>query len=139
MFYKLLRPCSLAKVAKGLRLGCAIAAFGFAAPMASAQTFLTEAELLLLIPGASVYSKSDRGTPWAQNYSEPELDATLKGSIRGIYGKRRYYAKWYVKDDKWCENWGNGQACWNVEQVGEKALRLYNDNGRARPNLWYLK
>ena len=124
--------------AKGLRTACAAAGFlCLSVPGAGAQTFLSNAELLDIIPGSTIYSKTDRGTPWAQVYSEP--DGKTKGSIRGIFGKRKYYAKWFVRDDQWCENWGNGQACWRVEKVDFRSLRLYNRDGSARPNLWTLK
>ena len=124
--------------AKGLRTACAAAGFlCLSVPGAAAQTFLSNAELLDIIPGSTIYSKTDRGTPWAQVYSEP--DGKTKGSIRGIFGKRKYYAKWFVRDDQWCENWGNGQACWRVEKVDFRSLRLYNRDGSARPNLWTLK
>ena len=118
--------------------GLAVAVVFLAAPMARAQTFLTDAELLDAIPGMTVFSKSDRGTPWAQNYSVSDVDDAKKGAIRGIFGKRKYYAKWYVRDGKWCENWGNGQACWSVERVDSTSLRMYI-GAKPRPNLWHLK
>ena len=116
----------------------AVAVVFLAAPMARAQTFLTDAELLDAIPGMTVFSKSDRGTPWAQNYSVSDVDDAKKGAIRGIFGKRKYYAKWYVRDGKWCENWGSGQACWSVERVDSTSLRMYI-GAKPRPNLWHLK
>ena len=119
-------------------LGVAVVFFCISAPFANAQTFLTDAELLDVIPGMTVYSKTDRGVPWAQNYSASDVDDAKKGAIRGIFGKRKYYAKWFVRDGKWCENWGKGQACWNVEQVNSTSLRLYSGS-TPRPNLWYLK
>ena len=118
--------------------GLAVAVVFLAAPMARAQTFLTDAELLDAIPGMTVFSKSDRGTPWAQNYSVSDVDDAKKGAIRGIFGKRKYYAKWYVRDGKWCENWGSGQACWSVERVDSTSLRMYI-GAKPRPNLWHLK
>ena len=117
---------------------CAAMLISLTAAGASAQTFLSDAELLATIPGMTVYSKTDRGTPWAQNYSMSDVDDAKKGSIRGIFGKRKYYAKWFVRDGKWCENWGNGQACWTVERVNSKTLRMYG-GGKPRPNLWNLK
>ncbi|MBC7676740.1 MAG: hypothetical protein H7173_11930 [Rhodoferax sp.] len=118
--------------------GLAVALVFLAAPVARAQTFLTDAELLDAIPGMTVFSKSDRGTPWAQNYSVSDVDDAKKGAIRGIFGKRKYYAKWYVRDGKWCENWGSGQACWSVERVDSTSLRMYI-GAKPRPNLWHLK
>ncbi len=47
-------------------------------------------------------------------------------------------SKWYVEGDKWCENWGDGHACWDVEQVDAKSLRLY-ENGKAKKNLWHIE
>ena len=123
---------------RGWMAGLIVALFSFAAPMASARTFLNDAELLDAIPGMTVYSKTDRGTPWAQNYSVSDVDDKKKGSIRGIFGKRKYYAKWFVRDGKWCENWGKGQACWNVERVNSTSLRMFNGD-TPRPNLWNLK
>ena len=137
--HKFFRPVKHADRRFGGWLACLAVAFVvLAAPVASAQTFLTDAELLDAIPGMTVYSKSDRGTPWAQNYSVSDVDDAKKGAIRGIFGKRKYYAKWFVRDGKWCENWGNGQACWNVERVNSTSLRMYSGT-KPRPNLWNLK
>ena len=103
----------------------------------SAQTFLTEKELLTTIPGATVYgvSNSDGKTKWIQNYSTGKR----KGNIAGLWGgKDKYKAKWYVKNGQWCEKWNEGSACWHVERVKSKKLRMYND-GKPLKNLWRIK
>ena len=83
--------------------GIAVVCLGVSAPDARAQTFLTNAELLELLPGSTIYSKTDFGRPWAQIYSAP--DGKIKGTIRNVFGKQRKYAKWFVRDGQWCENW----------------------------------
>lgn len=107
------------------------------APAAHAQTFLTNAELLEIMPGSTIYSKNDRGRPWAQIYSEP--DGKIKGTIRSVFGKSRKYAKWFVRDGQWCENWGVGETCWHVERVGFQSLQLYSLDGKPRRNMWMLE
>ena len=138
MVIEFLRRSVFAPASSGFVTSCAVALVCLTAPIASARTFLSDAELLATIPGMTVYSKTDRGTPWAQNYSASDVDDVKKGAIRGIFGKRKYYAKWFVRDGKWCENWGNGQACWKVERVNSTSLRLYNGE-KPRPYLWHLK
>lgn len=138
MIKKILLLRSFVQASIGLIASIAVVLVCLTAPAARAQSFLSDAELLDLIPGMTVFSKTDRGTPWAQNYSVSDVDDAKKGSIRGVFGKRRYYAKWFVRDGQWCENWGNGIACWNVEKVSSTSLRMY-DGKRARPNLWHLK
>lgn len=99
-----------------------------------AQEFLTKAQLLALIPGQTINSKSSDGTAWTQTYSKGKS----KGSIAVNFGGEKLTAKWYVTGDTWCENWGSGKACWQVEQVDAKSLRMYED-GTPKPNLWKLK
>lgn len=106
------------------------------APMATAQTFMSEEELLATIPGSSINGKTDDGVSWVQNYSK--ANGKRKGAIKGLFKGDKIVSKWFVKDGQWCENWGSGQACWSVEKVDAKSLRMYSD-GKPRPNLWKLK
>ena len=117
--------------------GIAVVCLGVSSPDARAQTFLSNAELPELLPGSTIYSKTDFGRPWAQIYSAP--DGKIKGTIRNVFGKQRKYAKWFVLDGQWCENWGVGQACWHVERVSFQSLRMYTLDGKPRRNLWTLK
>ena len=124
--------------AKGLRICFAAAGIFFlSVPNANAQTFLSNAELLELLPGATLYSKNDRGMPWAQINSLP--DGKNKGTVRSVFGKRRPYAKWFVRDGQWCENWGVGETCWRVERLDFQTLRMYGKNGKPRNHLWMLQ
>lgn len=102
---------------------------------AYAQDFMSQAELISTIPGETIQSRSNDGTPWAQAYSK----GTKRGKIKGVYGGERYDAQWYVEGDKWCENWGDGQACWSVERVDERSLRMYDSDGSPRKHLWVLQ
>lgn len=117
-------------VALGISLFC------LSADAAQAQTFTTEDELLATIPGSSINSKTNKGVNWAQNYSK--ANGKRKGVIKGIFDCAKYDAKWFVKGGQWCENWGDGEGCWSVEQVDAKSLRMY-ENGKPRPNLWIFK
>lgn len=114
----------------------AVALLCLSAPMAQAQTLMTEEELLATIPGSSISSKTDKGVKWAQNYGKAK--GKRKGAIKGVFDGTQYDAKWYVENGLWCEDWGDGQACWSVERVDAKSLRMYVD-GKPRPNLWKLK
>jgi hypothetical protein len=137
MISRFLRQTGLGLVSNNVLASCAAAVLCLSAPSAGAQTFLSNSELLEIIPGSTIYSKAERGTPWAQVYSE--ADGKMKGTVRSIFGKRRYYAKWFVREGYWCENWGSGEACWRVEKVGFNALRLYTRDGKPRRHLWNLK
>lgn len=114
----------------------AAAAFLLAAPV-FAQTFMSEDELLATIPGSTIDSKTDKGKKWAQAYSKFD-GKHKKGAVAGKMEGQDYKAKWYVENGQWCENWGDGHACWEVERVDAKKLRFYVD-GKPRPNLWVLR
>lgn len=102
-----------------------------------AQSFMTEEELLATIPGSMINGKTNKGVPWAQSYGAYK-GGKKKGAIKGIMNDTKFDSKWYVENGQWCEDWGDGQACWQVERVDEKSLRMYAD-GKPRPNLWILK
>ncbi len=104
---------------------------------AQAQSFMTEEELLATIPGSMINGKTDKGAPWAQSYSKYK-GSKKKGVIKGVMNDVKFDSKWYVENGQWCEDWGDGHACWQVERVDAKSLRMYVD-GKARPNLWVLK
>ena len=103
---------------------------------ASTQEFMTQKELLATIPGGTLsgISNSDDKTRWVQNYGK----GRKKGKIAGLFGKEQYKSKWFVKGNKWCEDWGTGNGCWDVERVGEKELRGYVD-GKPLKNSWMIK
>ena len=111
-----------------------ISLFCLSADAAQAQTFMTEDELLATIPGSSVNSKTNKGVNWAQNYSK--ANGKRKGVIKGIFDGAKYDAKWFVKGGQWCENWGDGEGCWSVEQVDAKSLPMY-ENGKPRQIFGY--
>ena len=112
----------------------AAASFFATATASSATVFLTQAELLALIPGHSISSTSKNGVKWVQNYAMGKK----KGAISGKFGKDAVKSKWYVSGNQWCEDWGDGKACWDVERVDASSLRMYED-GVAKKNIWTLK
>lgn len=101
---------------------------------AQAQEFMTQEELLAAIPGHTIRAKSKDGTSWFQVYSTGKK----KGTIEGEFGDQPIKSKWYVTGDQWCEDWGAGKACWDVERVDANSLRLY-ENGTPKKNLWKLE
>jgi hypothetical protein len=103
----------------------------------SAQTFMSEDELLATIPGSVIDGKSKNGTVWAQAYSVAK-GGKKSGTINVNFGGEKSKSKWAVKDRMWCEDWGSGSACWQVERVGDKGLRMY-ENGKPKPNLWVMR
>jgi hypothetical protein len=117
-------------------VGAALALFGQALPASAGPKFMTESELMATIPGRAISAKSNNGVDWTQKYSA--ANKQKKGNIDGVFDGKAYKAKWFVKDGQWCENWGDGQACWMVERTGSKTLRLY-ENGKPKKNLWNLK
>lgn len=104
---------------------------------ASAQQFMSEEELLATFPGSTIDGKTDKGVPWVQAYSKFD-GKNKKGVIAGDFDGTEIKSTWYVQDGQWCEDWGDGSACWQVERVGKKKLRMYVD-GNPRPNLWKLR
>lgn len=106
---------------------------------ADAQQFMSEAELLATIPGSkiSAISNEDGKTKWIQAYSA--YNGRKKGVISGLWnGKDRYQAKWFVRNGQWCEEWETGKACWQIERVSKKKLRMYLD-GKPQKHTWNLK
>lgn len=101
---------------------------------ATAATFLTEQQLLATFPGHTVNSKTDKGVSWAQAYGKGKKT----GAIAGKFDGKDYKATWFVRNGMWCENWGDGEACWQVEDAGKGKYRMYKD-GKPRPNLWAVK
>ena len=136
MSTNLLRLPAFSRASKALLASCAVAVVCLAAPMATAQTFMTEDELLVTIPGSSISSKGDNGVAWAQNYSK--ANGKRKGVIKGVFDGTKYDAKWFVKGGQWCEKWADGEACWSAEKVDAKSLRMYKE-GKPHVNLWKLK
>lgn len=103
---------------------------------AGAQTFMTQKELLETLPGATITGVSARnGTAWIQVYSE----GRRRGNIAGRFGEDEYSAKWYVRQNKWCEDWGSGKACWFVERLDAKTLQTYEEDGTRKNNPWTLR
>ncbi|MFN6951503.1 MAG: hypothetical protein ACK4NE_02770 [Albidovulum sp.] len=98
---------------------------------------MSEEELLATFPGSTIDGKTDKGKKWAQAYSAYD-GKNKKGVIAGKFDGADIKSKWYVENGKWCENWGDGHACWQVERVGARKLRMYVD-GKPRPNLWVLR
>lgn len=128
-----LRLTRLATVS--LVLAASIAAIAPGA--ASAQEFMSEEELLATIPGSTIDGKTDKGVAWVQAYSAYD-GKKKKGRIAGEFEGQAIESTWYVENGQWCEDWGSGNACWQVEMVGKKKLRMYLD-GKPRPNLWKLR
>lgn len=102
-----------------------------------AQTFMSEDELLATIPGSTIDGKNNKGKPWVQAYSKYD-GKHKKGAIAGNSDGNSFKSKWSVKKGQWCENWGSGDECWQVERVSPKELRMYA-GGKPRPNLWVLR
>ncbi len=111
-----------------------VGALAIAPTAASATEFMSKADLLATIPGRTISAKDNKGTPWTQVYSSGKT----KGTIEGDYNGKAFTAKWFVKGDQWCEDWGDGKACWDVERVDETSLRMY-ENGKPKKNLWKLR
>jgi hypothetical protein len=102
-----------------------------------AQNFMSEDELLATIPGSTIDGKTDSGVAWVQGYSKRKGNKK-SGVIKGSFDGQEINSKWFVKDGQWCEDWGSGSQCWQVERIDEKSLRMY-ENGKPRPNPWVLR
>jgi len=110
-----------------------------ASASAHAQTFMSEHELLNTFPGNSSrgVANSDGKTPWSQTYSAYN-GKKAKGTIKGKYGDDPYKATWYIRKGKWCENWGSGKACWDMERVDDTTIRLYK-KGKPLEQTWTVE
>lgn len=102
-----------------------------------AQEFMSQQELLATIPGATLYgvSSQDGKTKWAQAYGK----GRKKGKIAGVFGKDKYQAKWWVKDDMWCEDWGSDKGCWKMVRDGDKQLQAYKEGTKKVKYPWNIK
>ncbi|SPH23408.1 hypothetical protein DEA8626_02471 [Defluviimonas aquaemixtae] len=98
---------------------------------------MSEDELLATIPGSIIDGTSNDGTRRAQAYSAYKGGKEC-GAINVDFGGQKGKSKWFVKDGRWCEDWGSGSACWQFERVSSKKLRMY-ENDKPKPNLWVLR
>lgn len=119
-----------------IALPLALALWATVAPV-SAKEFMSQDELLATIPGSIIDSKDKKGVQWVQSYSAYK-GGKKEGIIKGYYGKEPIESKWYVEGNQWCEDWGSGSACWDVERVNDKSLRMY-ENGKPKKNLWVMR
>ena len=106
---------------------------------AYSQTFMTEEQMIATMVGATLSGiaiKDDR-TPWTQTY-HPHKKGKPKGKIDGAYGGDPYKSKWWVKKGKWCEDWGSGRGCWNLELVDDSTIQAYKD-GKPLKNVWTIE
>ena len=106
---------------------------------ANAQTFMTEEEMINTFPGATIggISSQDNSTPWEQTYGQPKK-GKKKGKGKGLWNNSdKYKFSWKIKKGKWCENWGSGSACWDVERINETTLQMYK-KGKKLPNVWNI-
>ena len=123
---------------KNLFIGIVAATvLAFSTVEASSQDFMTQEQLLALIPGATIKAKDNKGTPWTQVYGAYN-GTKKKGKITGDYDGTSIKSKWYVNGNQWCEDWGSGHACWDVELVGARSVRMY-ENGVPKKNVWKLQ
>jgi hypothetical protein len=104
---------------------------------AQQASFMTQSELLATIPGATLYgiSSNDGATPWVQAYSS----GGKKGIISGLWNEDPYQARWYVKDDMWCETGNEYDTCWSVVKVSDKQLQAYKEGGEKTKNPWNIR
>ncbi len=108
-------------------------------PLAISQTFLTKEELLETFPGATIsgISSKDGVSKWSQVYGE-DKKGKAKGKGKGKFNGSPYSYRWKVKKGKWCENWGDGNYCWDVERIDANTLQLYK-KGKALKNVWNIE
>jgi len=95
--------------------------------------------MLALFPGAKLggISSSDNKTPWEQTYGQPKK-GKAKGKGKGLWGGNDTYKfSWKIKKGKWCENWGSGRACWQVERIDDTTIQMYKD-GKKLTQVWNI-
>ena len=108
-------------------------------PFSVAENFMTEEEMLntfsgITLSGVSIYDGNSR---WTQAYGEIKEGIT-KGVIRGDFSGKPYDSQWFIKEGKWCENWGSGNGCYDLVLIDEKTIRAY-DKGVPLVNLWEIQ
>ena len=125
-------PRSLMKLALALLI--------IAHPLTKAQTFMSEQEMLDTFSGATLSGITNigySGSRWTQIYEEFKEEQT-EGNITGNQAGNSYTSKWFIKDGKWCENWGSGNGCYDLVLVDEKTIKAY-ENGTPLKNLWEIQ
>ncbi len=109
-------------------------------PVAMAQKFMSEQQMLDTFSGATlsgIPSVSYTEARWTQVYEQFEEGQT-EGDITGEQGGSPYTAKWFIKNGKWCENWGGGNGCYDLVLVDEKTIKAY-ENGTPLKNVWEIQ
>ncbi|WP_127903516.1 hypothetical protein [Solirhodobacter olei] len=111
-----------------LVIGLNLATPGFAA------SYLSQAQLLSMLPGHTVSGLAEDGTKFVTNYGP----GGRMGKAAGTYHNHPFEEAWYVQGNLWCENGGWGHVCYKVQQVDASTLQLYY-NGKALKHTWSLK
>ncbi len=107
---------------------------------AYSQTFMTEEEMMATMLNVTIsgISIQDDETRWSF-IAHPHKKGKPKGRIDGIFGGEPYKSKWYIKKGMWCENWGEGEACWKLEMVDDATILPYRDGKGALRNPWKIE
>ncbi len=108
-------------------------------PFSIAENFMSEEEMLDTFSSATISGLFlyDEKTRWTQVYDEFEAGQT-EGIIKGEIAGKPYDSKWFIKNGKWCENWGTGNGCYDLVRVDEKNIRAY-EKGTPLKMLWEIQ
>ena len=95
-------------------------------PFAVAQDFMSEEEMLDTFSGITISAVflANNNKRWTQVYDEIKEGET-EGVIKGVAGGIPYRSNWFIRKGKWCENWGTGNACYDLVREDEKTIRAY--------------
>lgn len=130
-------PPLIGVIRPGARILFAACALSLAVPtLAAAKTYMSQEELLATLPGATVESVTTEGTKWSQTYSAYN-GSKKKGTIDVVFGGEAMTSKWYLNGNQWCENWGSGKQCWEMERLNDKQLMPHGDGKKHNP--WVLR
>ena len=107
-------------------------------PFAIAQTFMSEEEMLdtfsaATLSGLFLYDEKTRWTQVYEEIQEGETNGIIKGDVAG----KPYESRWFIRNGKWCENWGTGNGCYDLVRVNEKTIRAY-EKGAPHKMVWEI-
>ncbi|MGI3169401.1 hypothetical protein ACRARG_09635 [Pseudooceanicola sp. C21-150M6] len=108
------------------RLLAGLALLTLAGIPATAADVMTAKQLAATIPGKTLVTKHrTSGKTLVLVYS----GGSNKGTFGGTYDGKPNKGTWWIKGNKWCEDWGRGNGCWRAVQIDAKTLQFFRDDG----------
>lgn len=116
-----------------LPIGAALAFASLATP-GLANSYLTQQQLLSMLPGHIVMGTSSGGAKFARSFGPGQEMGKVTNKGTGTFSTEG----WYVQGNSWCEEDGFDHTCYQVQQVNANTLQAYQ-GGKPLETVWTLQ